>query len=83
MNACVGEVGLRTYGLYLSSEPPCRINSPVCSMVHSVLVATLLLPLSVASSALASGPAAGQIKNLVTFGDSYTDVVSPHATRPR
>ncbi|RPD58829.1 GDSL lipase/acylhydrolase [Lentinus tigrinus ALCF2SS1-7] len=38
------------------------------------LLAAVLLSGSVALSALAVGPLPGQIKNLVTFGDSYTDV---------
>ncbi|TFK88878.1 carbohydrate esterase family 16 protein, partial [Polyporus arcularius HHB13444] len=38
------------------------------------LLAAVLLSGSVALSALAAGPLPGQIKNLVTFGDSYTDV---------
>ncbi|RDX40992.1 hypothetical protein OH76DRAFT_1412498 [Lentinus brumalis] len=38
------------------------------------LLAAVLLAGSVALSALAAGPLPGQIKNLVTFGDSYTDV---------
>ena len=41
------------------------------SMIRGWLSALLL-----ASVALAAGPFPGQIKNLVTFGDSYTDVVS-------
>lgn len=39
----------------------------------------VLLPLSLLSyltAALALGPAPQQIKNIVTFGDSYTDIVS-------
>ena len=40
------------------------------------LLAAVLLSGSVALSAFAAGPRPGQIKNLVTFGDSYTDVVS-------
>lgn len=40
------------------------------------LLTSVLLSGSLAFSALAAGPFPGQIKNLVTFGDSYTDVVS-------
>ena len=39
-------------------------------MLRHVLAAAVLL-----HSAFAAGPQAGQIKNLVTFGDSYTDIV--------
>ncbi len=39
-------------------------------MLRQLLVTALL-----AHSAFGAGPQAGQIKNLVTFGDSYTDVV--------
>ena len=45
------------------------------------LLAIAVLAKAIALSALAAGPAPGQIKNLVTFGDSYTDIVSVH-TRP-
>ncbi|PIL25409.1 hypothetical protein GSI_13299 [Ganoderma sinense ZZ0214-1] len=38
------------------------------------LLAVTVLAKAVALSAFAAGPAPGQIKNLVTFGDSYTDV---------
>ncbi|KAH9847599.1 GDSL lipase/esterase [Lenzites betulinus] len=38
------------------------------------LLTALVLSCSLALSALAAGPFPGQIKNLVTFGDSYTDV---------
>ena len=47
----------------------------LCTMVHRILT-TLVLYGSAAFTALAAGPLPGQIKNLVTFGDSYTDVVS-------
>ncbi|KAL4254644.1 SGNH hydrolase superfamily protein [Abortiporus biennis] len=40
-----------------------------------ILISTLALTNFVCHSA-ASGPSSNQIKNLVTFGDSYTDVVS-------
>lgn len=36
-----------------------------------------LVPLLYAAAGAAVGPSPTQIKNLVTFGDSYTDVVSP------
>lgn len=39
--------------------------------------AGILVPLLYAVAAAAAGPSPNQIKNLVTFGDSYTDVVSP------
>lgn len=39
------------------------------------LLSSFLL-LAVATACNAAGPSLGQIKNLVTFGDSYTDVVS-------
>ena len=42
------------------------------------LLAIVVLAKIIAFSAFAAGPAPGQIKNLVTFGDSYTDVVSSH-----
>ncbi|KAI0657945.1 hypothetical protein C8Q70DRAFT_250112 [Cubamyces menziesii] len=42
-------------------------------MVGRILT-TLVLYGSAAFTALAAGPLPGQIKNLVTFGDSYTDV---------
>ncbi|GJE92178.1 carbohydrate esterase family 16 protein [Phanerochaete sordida] len=44
----------------------------------SSLLTVLAVAASLASAALVSGrgPRPGQIKNLVTFGDSYTDVVS-------
>ena len=35
-----------------------------------------IAPLLVASASLTVGPLTNQIKNLVTFGDSYTDIVS-------
>lgn len=38
---------------------------------------TTLVVLVAAQLAATQGPQPGQIKNLVTFGDSYTDVVSP------
>ncbi|TCD67365.1 hypothetical protein EIP91_010201 [Steccherinum ochraceum] len=38
------------------------------------LVASLVAPAIAAASALTLGPRPGQIKNLVTFGDSYTDI---------
>ena len=41
-----------------------------------LILATVILAANVVSSALAAGPSPGQIKNLVTFGDSYTDIVS-------
>ena len=41
-------------------------------MVRSSMVASFLS----VGAAFAAGPRPGQIKNLVTFGDSYTDVVS-------
>ena len=47
-------------------------------MVRTVL-ATVFLSAGVA---FAAGPRPGQIKNLVTFGDSYTDVVSTQSPRP-
>lgn len=37
---------------------------------------SLSVALAFAGFALAKGPSPSQIKNLVTFGDSYTDVVS-------
>ena len=40
------------------------------------LLAIAVLAKTIALSAFAAGPPPGQIKNLVTFGDSYTDVVS-------
>ena len=40
-------------------------------MLRQVFV-TAVLATSLAFFALATGPAPGQIKNLVTFGDSYT-----------
>ena len=43
-------------------------------MAGRLLTAALLLG-SVVPSGLAAGPSPGQIKNLVTFGDSYTDIV--------
>ncbi|KAI0666850.1 hypothetical protein C8Q78DRAFT_426008 [Trametes maxima] len=42
-------------------------------MIRSLLPA-ILVSGGVVISALAAGPRSGQIKNLVTFGDSYTDV---------
>ncbi|KAI0816994.1 hypothetical protein BC628DRAFT_1094910 [Trametes gibbosa] len=42
--------------------------------MSSVLTVLVLSCCSLALSALAAGPFPGQIKNLVTFGDSYTDV---------
>ncbi|KAK7056885.1 hypothetical protein VNI00_002602 [Paramarasmius palmivorus] len=47
-------------------KSPTKMNC----LLHFAFLATLL------SGALAVGVAPGQIKNLVTFGDSYTDVVS-------
>ena len=49
---------------------------PSCKMVG-------IAPLLVASAALTAGPLPNQIKNLVTFGDSYTDIVSTgqHSTQ--
>ena len=44
-------------------------------------LATAVLATSLVSGAFAAGPAPGQIKNLVTFGDSYTDVVSGRIVR--
>ena len=44
-------------------------------MLPQVLVIAVLAK-AIALSAFAAGPAPGQIKNLVTFGDSYTDIVS-------
>ncbi|OSX57857.1 hypothetical protein POSPLADRAFT_1060928 [Postia placenta MAD-698-R-SB12] len=38
---------------------------------------TTLVVLAAAQLAATQGPQPGRIKNLVTFGDSYTDVVSP------
>ncbi|KAI0817008.1 hypothetical protein BC628DRAFT_1506727 [Trametes gibbosa] len=38
------------------------------------LLTTIILLCGLVLSALAGGPSPGQIKNLVTFGDSYTDV---------
>lgn len=35
----------------------------------------LIVALALAAAVLAVGPFPGQIRNLVTFGDSYTDVV--------
>ena len=46
------------------------------------LLAGALLADVVALLALAAGPAPGQIKNLVTFGDSYTDIVGRLGFRP-
>lgn len=43
------------------------------SLVASLFVCSILAK---AASAASVGPSSGQIKNLVTFGDSYTDVVS-------
>ncbi|PIL25383.1 hypothetical protein GSI_13273 [Ganoderma sinense ZZ0214-1] len=40
------------------------------------LLAAAILAKAVALLVFAAGPAPGQIKNLVTFGDSYTDVMS-------
>ena len=45
------------------------------NMLPGVL-AIAVLAKAIALSAFAAGPAPGQIKNLVTFGYSYTDVVS-------
>ncbi|EJF59315.1 hypothetical protein DICSQDRAFT_181996 [Dichomitus squalens LYAD-421 SS1] len=42
-------------------------------MLRQVLAA-IALATSLVVSALAAGPSPGQIKNLVTFGDSYTDI---------
>ena len=44
------------------------------------LLSTVALANVVALSAFAAGPFPWQIKNLVTFGDSYTDVVSSAAS---
>ncbi|RDX40993.1 hypothetical protein OH76DRAFT_1467339 [Lentinus brumalis] len=38
------------------------------------MVGRLLISFLLAASVIAAGPSPGQIKNLVTFGDSYTDV---------
>ena len=46
------------------------------------LLAGALFADVVALLALAAGPAPGQIKNLVTFGDSYTDIVGRLGFRP-
>lgn len=48
------------------------------------LLSSLAL-LAAATTCHAAGPSSGQIKNLVTFGDSYTDVVSVslHRTHTR
>ena len=43
--------------------------------VHSYKMVAIV-PLLFAGAALAAGPRPNQIKNLVTFGDSYTDIVS-------
>ena len=45
------------------------------------MLATALTPMAALANLTAAlsattGPTPGQIKNLVTFGDSYTDVVS-------
>lgn len=52
--------------------------SPITFTMFALLTAALLASVSfafAASSARPLGPRPGQIKNLVTFGDSYTDVV--------
>ena len=41
-----------------------------------LLVAIVLAESLALSASEASGPQPGQIKNLVAFGDSYTDIVS-------
>ncbi len=46
-------------------------------MLRQLLTTTVLVKI-IALSVFATGPFPGQIKNLVTFGDSYTDVVSSH-----
>ena len=45
------------------------------SLITAALLASASF-VSAASSARPLGPRPGQLKNLVTFGDSYTDVVS-------
>ena len=46
-------------------------------MVAFIHLSALVFLASV-RSAYSAGPYPGQIKNLVTFGDSYTDIVSVH-----
>ena len=53
-----------------------QLNLQVSSKM-SLWITALMRLLATTSALAALGPAPGQIKNLVTFGDSYTDVVSP------
>ncbi|KZT00213.1 carbohydrate esterase family 16 protein [Laetiporus sulphureus 93-53] len=46
-------------------------------MLHLSLLTVLASALAVVAPASAQGPYPGQIKNLVTFGDSYSDVNTP------
>jgi phospholipase/lecithinase/hemolysin len=57
-----------------SPQAPRKKQSP---MLKTLLVSVFLVGLSTDSASASFGVKRGQIKNLVTFGDSYSDVGSP------
>lgn len=50
-------------------------------MASLALLTTLISCLAFAWTSNGQGPEPGQIKTIVTFGDSYTDVVGAHILR--